>query len=147
MKEEQAIQLLWEEWKYRHDLYWRTLLLWGGSVITLWIVPFAKPEVFRPWPKVTLLFPILAFLLAIFSAWLLGAEQRRFEMINQIYSEVRKPFSPPSVPRETITDRLFAIPIGSKIVWVYGAGLSLISLIVLALIYRSLGAPPCGPEY
>jgi hypothetical protein len=67
--EEQAIQLLWEEWKYRHDLFWRLLFRWAGAVITLWIIPFIKPEVFKPFPRTALLFPVVALFVTVFSAW------------------------------------------------------------------------------
>jgi len=72
MDEKQAIDLLWAEWKYRHDLFWKSIFRWAGAVLTLWVIPFLKPEVFKPWPKVALAFPILAFLLSLFSAWIIG---------------------------------------------------------------------------
>src|SRR5207302_2212687 len=65
MEENQAIQLLFEEWKYLHDYFWRSLFRWAGAVVTLWVIPFIKPEIFKAWPKIVLFFPCMAFVLAV----------------------------------------------------------------------------------
>src|SRR5438105_1214590 len=105
MEEKQAIQLLWDEWKYRHDLFWKSLFRWAGAVLALWAIPFLKPDIFKPWPIVALAFPAMAFLLSICSAWILGAEHRRFITVNQKYEQMRKDFQPPRMPRNTRFDR------------------------------------------
>jgi hypothetical protein len=138
MEEQQAIQLLWDEWKYRHDLFWRSLFRWAGVVVTLWVIPFVKPEVFKPWPKIALFFPAMAFILSLFSAWILGGEQRRFEMVNKRYNDLRERFLPPRVPQDTLIDRLVALPLGIIIVWVYAIALALLSALVLILLWHSI---------
>ena len=142
MDEKQAIDLLWDEWKYRHELFWKSLFRWGGAVITLWIIPFLKPEVFKPYPIVSLLFPAMGFLLSLFSAWLLGAEQRRFAMVNQKYHELRGAFLPPRVPRLTRLDRLYALPIGAKVVPLYALLFGVLSVVVGVLLWHSIQVRP-----
>jgi hypothetical protein len=132
--------MLWEEWKYRHDLFWRSLFRWAGAVVTLWIIPFARWDVIKLWPKIALIgFPSVAFILSVFSAWLLGAEQRRFAMVNTKYDEMRQNFAPPRMPRRTKVDRLFARPIGNSIIWVYLFALCLLSASVFVLLLRISG--------
>jgi hypothetical protein len=132
MDEKQAAGLLWEEWKYRHDLFWRLLFRWAGAVITLWVIPFLKPNVFKPWPWVAFLFPVLAFLLSLGSGWILGTEYSCLEMVARKYNELRKDFAPP------ITEnRLYASAYGGRLVWVYAIALALLSLAVCVLLWRS----------
>ena len=137
MDEKQAIDLLWEEWKYRHSLFWQSLFRWAGAVVALWVIPFVKPEVFRPWPRIALLFPMVAFVLSLFSAWILGAEQRRFTAVAQKYNELRKDFVPPRIPANTTWDSLFAAPLGAKVAVVYGISFGLISGGVFVLLWTS----------
>jgi hypothetical protein len=138
MEEKQAADLLWNEWKYRHDLFWKMLFRWGASVLTLWAIPFLRPVVFKPLPRLALLFPLMAFVLSLFSAWLLAAEQRRFGMVNQMYNELRGRFLPPRMPQETRMGKLLAAPIGATIVYIYGLGLGLLSLVVGWALWLSL---------
>jgi hypothetical protein len=138
MENEKAAALLWDEWKYRHDLFWRSLYRYAGSVITLWIIPFLKPEVFKPFPAATLLFPVLALFLSVFSAWLLGAEQRRFAMVNAKYDELRQEFLPPRMPKEGLVDKLFAARVGAYVVLFYVLSLAIGSIVDGILVWKSL---------
>jgi hypothetical protein len=136
MDESQAIDLLWDEWKYRHALFWTFLFRWAGAVVTLWVIPFLKPEIFTPVPKLALVFPALAFALTLFSTWLLGAEQRRFAMVNQKYEELRRDHRPPRMARDTFLDRLFAAPIGAGILWLYCLAFATVSFEVGFLLWH-----------
>jgi hypothetical protein len=136
MDEKQAVDLLWDEWKYRHDLFWRLLFQWAGSVVALWIIPFLKPDIFKPYPKAALVFPLLAFFLTLLSAWLLGAEQRRFEMVSVKYDELRQGYLPPRMPKKTFADKLFAARVGASVVWFYGLTFALVSLAVAAILLK-----------
>lgn len=138
MEEKQAIDLLWEEWKYRHDYVWRTLFRWAAAVVVLWIAPFLKPEVFANRPRVAVVFPFVSFILTLFSAWLIGAEQQRLSMVSRKYNELRKDFIPPPMPKKTRWECLLAWPIGTKIVLLfYGFSLSIISGVIFYLLWTS----------
>lgn len=148
MEQKQAIQLLWEEWKYRHDLFWKLLFRWAGAVIVLWVIPFLKPEIFKFRAWVALIFPAAAFILSLFSAWILGAEQGRFSMVNKKYDELRVEFLPPRMPRKTRLDRLFARRIGAGIVLLYGFGFAALSVVVGYFLWLSIKlTPPPSPSF
>ena len=138
MDDKQAADLLWQEWKYRHDLFWKSLFRWAGAVLTLWIIPFVKPEVFKPWPKLVLAFPVTAFLLSMFSAWIIGAEHRRFAAVNTKFNEMRRDYSPPRMPTNSWLDRRFASPVGVWIIPFYGFTFALISVLIAILLWRSI---------
>jgi hypothetical protein len=148
MDEKQAAELLWDEWKYRHGLYWKTLFRWGGAVVTLLIIPFIKPEIFSPLPIAALAFPLLAFCVSVFSAWLIGAEQRRFQVVSKKYDELRKDFLPPRLPDTGHWDKFLAAPIGAKIVPIYGVSLAILSIIdgILLWYWIKLKAPIAWDE-
>jgi hypothetical protein len=131
IEEKQAIQLFWEEWKYRHDLFWRLLFRWAGAVITLWIIPFVKPEVFKPFPRTALLFPVVALFVTIFSAWVLWSEQIRFDAINKKFKEMRQPYSPP-----TISGTLGARSVGKSLVLLYAISFVGLTGVVFVLLLR-----------
>jgi hypothetical protein len=99
METEKAVELLWDEWKYRHDL---------------------------------------ALFLSFFSAWLLGAEQRRFAMVNAKYDDLRKEYLPPRMPRKGLVDKLFAARVGAWVVLFYVVSLALGSIAEGILLWRSL---------
>jgi len=139
-----AVNLLWQEWKYRHDLLWKMLFRWAGAVVTLWIIPFLKPEVFNPFPLVALAFPIIALVLSILSAWHLAGEQYRFNLVNAKYRELRGHYAPKA--GEAFRDKFFAIPIGAAMVWVYGVAFALISALDIYLLLQkaAIEAPACN---
>jgi hypothetical protein len=142
MEQKQAIELLWNEWKYRHDLFWRLLFQFAGAVIVLWVIPFLKPEIFKSRPWIALVFPAAAAILSLFSAWILGAEQRRLTMVSKKYDELRGEFLPPRMPRETRLDRFFAWRIGAGIVLFYGFGFTVLSIVVGYFLWLSINVKP-----
>jgi hypothetical protein len=135
MDEKQAIDLLWDEWKYRHDLFWKLFFRCAGSVITLWAIPFVKPDIFKPFPLTALILPLLALLLSILSALLLGGEIRRFQMVNEKYNSLRQSYLPHRIPK-TGVNRVLALPIGIALVWFYGVAFTLTSLVVGMLLLK-----------
>lgn len=147
MEEQQAVQLLWDEWKYRHNLFWRSLFRWSGAVITLLIIPFLKTDVFKPWPMMALVFPVLAALLSLFSAWILGAELGRFAMVNKKYDELRSNFLPPRLPTKRWLERGYARPIGASLLRLYAAVFLVLSVVAWLLLWTSINTAtlPIGP--
>jgi hypothetical protein len=141
LEEKQAIQLLWCEWKYRHDLFWKLLFKFAGAVIVLWIIPFLKPEVFRFQPWIALAFPAAAVIMSLFSAWVLAAEQKRFEMVNKKYDELRIDYLPPRMPKISWRNKLVAARIGAWIVILYGIGFAFLSGVVGYFLYFSIKTP------
>ena len=139
MDEKQAIALLWDEWKYRHGLFWRLFVRCAGSVITLWVIPFLKPDVFKPFPFVSLVFPLLAFVLSVLSVVLFFGEQRRFAMVNEKYNELRRCYEPPRWPKRGFVNRLASLEIGVVLVWFYGVGFALASIGVGVLLLKTVG--------
>lgn len=81
----EATKLLWEEWKYRHSLFWKSLNLWGAAFVFLSITPYVKTDILLNLGRGVLVFPLFAELLAICAAWHLAAEYARFKLVNEKY--------------------------------------------------------------
>jgi hypothetical protein len=87
--------LLWEEYKYRHDLYWKSLYLWGGAATAIFIAPFLKPELGILGPAI-FIFPVLGLAISLIGAWHLASESERHNVVSKKYNQVRgKEYSPP----------------------------------------------------
>ncbi|HEY0404467.1 MAG TPA: hypothetical protein VGC89_01990, partial [Pyrinomonadaceae bacterium] len=71
----EAIKLLLDEWKWRHQHCWKSLQRFGITAIAVAAVPYAKAESLpRSLGKWTLMFPLAAWLLALAATWLFTAE-------------------------------------------------------------------------
>ncbi|MBI3158570.1 MAG: hypothetical protein HYZ26_03095 [Chloroflexi bacterium] len=100
LPEEQIANLLWEEWKYRHEIYWQSIYRWGLAVGFITIAPYYFQERLIStlgWQVVA--FPAVAALLAIFAAWHLGAEYVRLGEVSQRYHLVLGEHAPKRLPK------------------------------------------------
>lgn len=62
---------LWDEWKYRHENYWKLLYRYLLAIAVLVTIPFVKPEIFNPlvkgWSKgIYISLPIIIFTVLCF---------------------------------------------------------------------------------
>lgn len=84
------IPVLWEEYKYRHDLCWRVMFRLTSAVVILAIVPYVYQEVVQGLPKWVLWAPAsLAVLLAGFAFLLMSNELEIFEEIKEEYRNLK----------------------------------------------------------
>lgn len=88
-------ELLYKEWEYRHGVYWKSLYLWGGSVIAVLLAPFLRAE-FKNLHEAIYFFPLVGLILSLVGAWHLAAEAHRLSMVSEMYNELRKDFTPRS---------------------------------------------------
>jgi hypothetical protein len=79
-------KLLWEEYRYRHDLIWRLLFRVTAVATALSIAPFGIENLVKSdvgfW--VTLL-PVLAVLTLLGSGLIIRSENRRFGEVKKLY--------------------------------------------------------------
>jgi hypothetical protein len=92
-KSEKWAELLWEEFKYRHELYWKSIFLWGGAATSIFIAPFLKPEL-RVLNSVVFIFPIIGLAISLIGTWHLAAESERLSVVKRKYDEIRGSYTP-----------------------------------------------------
>lgn len=140
MEEKQAADLLWNEWKYRHELWWSSFSRWTGVMVGLWAIPFIKPEIFDPYPYAALLFPLGALVLSFFSMWHLNAEYARLKMVRDRLDGLLGAFRPPEIPRDKAIDRISALSVGRSIIIAHGVAFVAISIVVSVLLLNRMKA-------
>jgi hypothetical protein len=79
------IQILWEEYKYRHDHIWQRTFRFTTAIVLISITPYLQQDIARllgPW---ILIAPLLAFLLASFVLLVMRNELALFGRIKEAY--------------------------------------------------------------
>jgi hypothetical protein len=95
--------LLWEEYKYRHDLYWKSIYLWGGAATAIFIAPFLKPEL-EILRSAIFIFPVVGLAISLIGAWHLASESERLGVVVAKYNQIRgENYSPPWVYKDKRT--------------------------------------------
>lgn len=78
-------QLLWEEYKYRHDLIWQRTFTFTTAIILISILPYVQKEVVLVLRWWILIAPVLAVCLAAFGLAVMLNELRIFSKIKCVY--------------------------------------------------------------
>jgi|SRR5215204_3713426 len=85
------IPVLWEEYKYRHDLCWRVMFRLTSAVIILAIVPYVYKSVFQTLPGWVLWVPaLLAVALTVFGIVLMKSELDVFRRVKDEYRDLKR---------------------------------------------------------
>ncbi|KJZ08922.1 hypothetical protein TW85_23095 [Marinomonas sp. S3726] len=91
IEEIEMVKIYWEEFKYRHDHYWKSFFKFSFAILFLLILPYAYKEKLDSLGDLKILVPILSCVLSIVSAWLLAAEYERIRVTNLKFQELKKP--------------------------------------------------------
>ena len=82
--------VIWEEYKYRHDLCWRLLFQVTAVAVTLSIIPYAAPyDTIVKLGAWLLLVPALAYFVAFFGLLWMQLELRHFAAVDTEYIKYR----------------------------------------------------------
>lgn len=88
-------ELLFDEWKYRHTTFWRTLYRSLGAIAVLVAIPFAKKE-FGPmahgWGMVV--YECLPFIIFIALCFVLTLEHARLSGVEKQLEGIRDKYEP-----------------------------------------------------
>jgi hypothetical protein len=82
-------QLLWEEYKHRHEHCWKTLFQVTYAVVLISLVPYTKPEIVKVLKWWIVLVPALATGLAVLGLCRLRRELKRFDRINKAHLKLQ----------------------------------------------------------
>ncbi len=135
MDQEQAANLLFDEYKTLREHFWSSLNRYGLAILTVSAIPYVQPSIAKPLGKLIAFFPVAAFLLSLASTWLLGAEYQRLRMVRERYLELlTSQYEPPKMPRDTWWQRLVAHRIGTTTSVIFGLGFTILSIINLVVL-------------
>ena len=112
----ELLKLHFEEFKYRHELFWQLFFRFALAILFLLALPFAYPTTVAQFKAFVIFLPIAADIVTVFSFWLLMAEYRRLATVRQQFNDLR-PDGHKQYPLSTKTsfDRLLGRPVGQVV--------------------------------
>jgi len=88
-KELEDLKVLWEEYKYRHDLCWRIIFQITTAFVVLSVIPYVQTNVVRGLRNWVIAMPMLGILLVLFSLLVTLNELRIFYKVKTKYREIQ----------------------------------------------------------
>lgn len=108
---EEAASLLWEWRKYRNQAFWNSVYRLGAATVVLTIIPYLLPDLISKLGSAIFVFPVMAFLLSVFAAYLLIVQYMLYKLVDRKYRSLLGIYNPGDIPNTPIT-RVFRISIG-----------------------------------
>ncbi|MDX2122002.1 MAG: carboxypeptidase-like regulatory domain-containing protein [Gemmatimonadota bacterium] len=94
MDQNEAAKLLWEEYQYRHDVFWKSLVRWGAANVAISVVPYVRPEIIPLLKRTVLMLPAMAGFLAVAAALQLLGEYRRLKLVGRTFDGTMGIYAP-----------------------------------------------------
>lgn len=136
MNQKEMIEISWEEFKYRHEHFWKSFYKLGFIIIFLIALPhYELKGLLSNFTNTLFILPFTAAFLSILSLWLLIQEQKRLKLISNIYKEHRKGLLQGVKQVIDIGD---SINVGEVIIYLSFCGLFIISIADSLLVYFAL---------
>ena len=86
----EMIKLYWEEFKYRHERYWKSFFRFSFAILFLLALPYVYSDKLDELGRLSILVPVLSAILSLFSAWLLAAEYERIRLTKEKFQELKE---------------------------------------------------------
>jgi hypothetical protein len=83
---EAATTLLWEQWKYRHEFFWKAFYTVVVTTAVISTVPLFKSDIIESLGVMATAFPLLGLAFGGFGRSLLNAEYRRLSVVGDAYT-------------------------------------------------------------
>jgi hypothetical protein len=84
-----ALELLWSEYQYRHDLSWRVVLQLTGAAVVLASLPYANVAVTKVLEYLILPAPLIGIALTLYGWHMMEAELRLLGLVREKYRELQ----------------------------------------------------------
>jgi hypothetical protein len=78
-----ALRILWDEYKYRHDLCWRVPVQLTAAAVILSTLPYVECPIVAILTDKILLVPSIGVVLTIFGVTIMASELRRLDIIRE----------------------------------------------------------------
>jgi hypothetical protein len=128
------VRIYWEEFKYRHDHYWKSFFKFSFAILFLLILPYAYKEKLDALENIKILIPILSLVLSLVSAWLLAAEYERIRVTYLKFQELKKTPYEAIKFENTGIKKILNLKVGVVVFFLFGicfVGLSLLELYLM----------------
>ncbi len=136
-EEIEMIKLYWEEFKYRHETYWKLFFKFCYAIIFLLAIPYVYPEKIRTFAKWKILFPIMGSFLSILAAWILAAEYIRISCVYEKYTGLKPQNFKPTDFTLYRFGKVLKYRIGNVVTVIFLVGFFLLSITELVFIIQT----------
>ena len=85
-----ALELLWSEYKYRHDLSWRVVMQVTAAAVIVASLPYANIRITKALGRWVLLAPLIGVALTAFGWFTMEAELALLGLIREKYRELQR---------------------------------------------------------
>ena len=85
----EILKIYYDEFKYRHQHYWMIFFRSSAAILLLILSPFIYGEKVKSIGNLILFLPVFAIILSIVSYFLLDAEYRRLNAVNETMKSLR----------------------------------------------------------
>ena len=86
-----ALKMLWEEYRYRHELCWRVPIQTTAAAVILSTLPYAQSQVVSVLGRTILLVPLFGVVLTLFVMSVMARELERLSALRDRYRELQSP--------------------------------------------------------
>ena len=86
----ELIDSLLDEFKYRHELFWKIVFRFSSAIIILYTIPFLKVEGERSIDEIVLGFPFVGVVVSLAGIALLLLEYRILSFVEEKYNECKE---------------------------------------------------------
>ena len=121
-------KLYWEEYKYRHEHYWKSFFKFSYAIIFLLVIPYLHPDKIIQLAHYIKLFPTAAALLSIAAAWVLAAEYERIAVTSEKLIEIKSEKYKPIEFELTGFKKVLGVRIGIVVTIIFLFGFLLLSI-------------------
>ena len=108
----QGAAILWEWRRYRNEAMWASVYRWGGASLAIAIAPYVIPSVIGSLGYAVLVFPVVAFLLSSFAAYLIAVQYRLYKQVDGKFRAVLNEYAPGDLPDYRLVHKLLTISFG-----------------------------------
>ena len=98
-------QLVWDEYKYRHELVWNAIFRLTAAVVVMAVIPYSTERVVKALGWLVLASPLLGILLVGFGMLRLRRELRLLQVVKDVHRARQRLIHPDLLNREDIDER------------------------------------------
>ena len=149
MQSEHDIELLklkFEEFKYRHELFWKLFFSFSLAILFLLALPYAYPDKVAEFKRLIIFLPLAAAIVTVFCYWLLSAEYQRLASVRRQLTDLTpESYKPYPLATHTKFAKLLNRPVGQVVVNVFFVGFLTLAVLEGLFIYYA-AKPSVSPE-
>ena len=138
MKPDEKLELLklqYEEFKYRHELFWKLFFRFSLAILFLLGLPYAYPDKVKDFKSLIVFLPFAAIITTLFCYWLLSAEYQRLAAVSKLLNDLKPDgYKPYHLDPNIRFAKLLNRPVGQTVADVFAGGFLILAILELLFI-------------